>query len=74
MFNNVFQSFCYFKILNNLCASGYKLSQTILALEPWTTKDFQQPTAGISTSKTQIPQSFVPYQFITAWDDLARYV
>ncbi|XP_058119000.1 uncharacterized protein LOC131289434 isoform X2 [Anopheles ziemanni] len=95
----------YLQIMNNLCAAGYRLAQTIAALEPWAY--FDQPsgtggqagtgsTTGVNVSgaagtggpqaqpppqSQQIPQlpfvtsqipSHMAFQFITAWDELAR--
>lgn len=47
----------YLNSLNNLCASGYRLSQTITNLEQWLYVD-QQPSHGPPMN--------------AAWDDLAR--
>ncbi|XP_053670426.1 uncharacterized protein LOC128720756 [Anopheles nili] len=88
----------YLQIMNNLCAAGYRLAQTIAALEPWAY--FDQPATGGSNPSAsgsnlssgpspqqqhsqgpQIPQlpfatsqipSHMAFQFITAWDELAR--
>uniref|UniRef100_A0A182JXP9 DUF4745 domain-containing protein n=1 Tax=Anopheles christyi TaxID=43041 RepID=A0A182JXP9_9DIPT len=95
----------YLQIMNNLCAAGYRLAQTIAALEPWAY--FDQPNSTASGGQSsggnnpsgipspsqsqqqqqqpqpgpQIPQlpfttsqipSHMAFQFITAWDELAR--
>lgn len=52
----------YLQILNNLCQSGYKLSQSISALEQWG----GEQVAGLAMQQTPQPV------FATAWDDLAR--
>uniref|UniRef100_A0A182N2M2 DUF4745 domain-containing protein n=1 Tax=Anopheles dirus TaxID=7168 RepID=A0A182N2M2_9DIPT len=85
----------YLQIMNNLCASGYRLAQTIAALEPWAYFDQPNATGGQSSGVPspqqsqqqqqqacpQIPQlpfttsqipSHMAFQFITAWDELAR--
>ncbi|EAA00675.4 AGAP012206-PA, partial [Anopheles gambiae str. PEST] len=48
----------YLQIMNNLCAAGYRLAQTIAALEPWAY--FEHPSTATAAA------------FITAWDELAR--
>ncbi|XP_052862850.1 uncharacterized protein LOC128269432 [Anopheles cruzii] len=86
----------YLQIMNNLCAAGYRLAQTIAALEPWAYFDQQSaasqytpligggatgmlPTGSTgSGSQQQLPfasqgiPSHMAFQFITAWDELAR--
>uniref|UniRef100_A0A182Y208 DUF4745 domain-containing protein n=1 Tax=Anopheles stephensi TaxID=30069 RepID=A0A182Y208_ANOST len=83
----------YLQIMNNLCAAGYRLAQTIAALEPWAYFDQPNSTGGggsnpsggpsppQSQQQPQIPQlpfttsqipSHMAFQFITAWDELAR--
>ncbi|XP_050094473.1 uncharacterized protein LOC126577105 [Anopheles aquasalis] len=99
----------YLQIMNNLCAAGYRLAQTIAALEPWAYFDQtaaaaaaaggQQGTTGGTASATTNPliggvtpmppssgsqrelpfaggpqgiPSHMAFQFITAWDELAR--
>lgn len=47
----------YLQIMNSLCASGYRLAQTISTLEQWEQQQVQPNPA---------------FQFNTAWDDLAR--
>lgn len=56
-----------FQILNGLCSAGYRLAQTISALEQWgetPVAGFKNPMAG--------PNSPAMAQFVTNWDDLAR--
>ncbi|XP_052901756.1 uncharacterized protein LOC128309417 isoform X1 [Anopheles moucheti] len=91
----------YLQIMNNLCAAGYRLAQTIAALEPWAyfeqpnstggggpSSGGSNPSCGPSPPQSQqqqavpqIPQlpfttsqipSHMAFQFITAWDELAR--
>lgn len=76
----------YFQILNNLCAAGYRLAQTISTLEQWGLNEAafmsasaqaqlhqQQPTANTSGASFQSGMP-LPTQFMNAWDDLARYL
>ncbi|XP_040163620.1 uncharacterized protein LOC120900551 isoform X2 [Anopheles arabiensis] len=94
----------YLQIMNNLCAAGYRLAQTIAALEPWAYFEHPSTTTGGGAGQSgsgasnpsgipspsqsaqqqpgpQIPQlpfttsqipSHMAFQFITAWDELAR--
>ncbi|XP_050080460.1 uncharacterized protein LOC126568085 [Anopheles maculipalpis] len=89
----------YLQIMNNLCAAGYRLAQTIAALEPWAYFDQPNSATGAGgpssggnnpsgggptppqSQQPQIPQlpfttsqipSHMAFQFITAWDELAR--
>lgn len=50
----------YLQTLNNLCASGYRLAQSISSLESGSVHDVQGPSNQIS------------YQIILAWDELAK--
>lgn len=77
----------YLQVLNNLCASGYRLAQTMSALEQWGQQ--QQSEAGMAASVAgSLPGSQAPsapgattaagaHNLMTthltgAWDDLAR--
>lgn len=70
------------QILNNLCAAGYRLAQTIAALEQWGISEScytsQSSQTGQQASQSQQHVNFAPSpspvatQFINAWDDLAR--
>lgn len=51
----------YLQLLNNLVASGYRLTQCISTLEGWTNSE-SQATAASPTS----------YQILSAWDELAK--
>lgn len=51
----------YLQLLNNLVASGYRLTQCISTLEGWANSE-SQATAASQTS----------YQILSAWDDLAK--
>ncbi|XP_019563085.1 uncharacterized protein LOC109431320 [Aedes albopictus] len=73
----------YLQIMNNLCVAGHRLAQAIAALEPWASFDQSSQQTGGSQQQQQQQQSqqpFIPsqipshmaFQFITAWDDLAR--
>lgn len=75
----------YLQILNNLCASGYRLTQSISTLEQWGESDTSLSSSssstaaggGISTGQHHQQQQYqgtppVGTQFSTAWDDLAR--
>jgi len=56
-----------------LCASGYRLAQTISTLEQWTTPETQPQLIANQTGVTANPSNQMTMQFITAWDDLTRY-
>lgn len=79
--------FIFQQVLNNLCASGYRLAQTMSALEQWGQQ--QQSDAGMAASVAgSLPGSQAPsapgaataagaHNLMTthltgAWDDLAR--
>lgn len=51
----------YLQMLNNLCASGYRLAQCIAQLESWSSHDLQSG-----------PSNQISYQIILAWDELAK--
>lgn len=51
----------YLQLLNNLVASGYRLTQCISTLEGWTNGESQATSAS--------PTS---YQILSAWDELAK--
>lgn len=58
------------QILNNLCASGYRLAQSISSLEQW--GDCEQVAGLAAALAANAAQQPVATQFATAWDDLAR--
>ncbi|XP_063708361.1 uncharacterized protein LOC134836989 [Culicoides brevitarsis] len=51
----------YLQLLNNLVASGYRLTQCISTLEGWTNAESQAT-----------PASATAYQILSAWDELAK--
>ncbi|XP_055908530.1 uncharacterized protein LOC129943248 [Eupeodes corollae] len=67
----------YLQVLNNLCASGYRLAQTLTALEQWGHQSIEQQQQ--QTNVSQQPQTAsssgstsTSTQFTGPWDDLAR--
>lgn len=78
----------YLQVLNNLCASGYRLAQTLTALEQWGHQGIEQQstTTAIGHQPPTQPQpqpqpagasnttttSSTSSQFTGPWDDLAR--
>lgn len=69
--------FLHLKVLNNLCASGYRLAQTLTALEQWGHQSIEQQQQ--QTNVSQQPQTAsssgstsTSTQFTGPWDDLAR--
>ena len=53
----------YLQIMNNMCAAGYRLAQTIAALEHWANMDPPNQPPG---------QSHLSFQFLSPWDDLTK--
>lgn len=77
----------YLQVLNNLCASGYRLAQTLSALEQWGHQSIeqtqqqsqqQQQTAAAPAAGQPPPtgssstSASTSTQFTGPWDDLAR--